>query len=200
MSVFLLGSNGAKPQAAFGGGPSDSEALGYKNWLLAAGHSIPLMWIFLFKAQDLLDHPIGHDEACELKGVRIPCVETKVASARLRDRGRTISAWFCPDGLDYHIDMFCAWLDTLPYAHVSLDWYEFMAEEGVTMEYLEDLLTCIEMENAEAIPMLIRISHIDPHVRFITLQDASTGDFNEAEKDNFFCLMGDGDNHTPPWA
>lgn len=202
MSVFLLGSNNAKPQAAFGDGPSDSEALDYENWLLAAGHAIPLMWMFLFKTVDLLDHPINQDEEdAPEETIKIPCVETKIAAARLQERRQIINKWFgAHDGLDYHIDMFSTWLNSLPYAYLSLDWYELMVEEGLSMKYFEDLLAAIEADNPEAIPTLISVSTINPKIRFITLEDADAGNFNEAEKHNFFFLMGDGDHHVPPWS
>lgn len=202
MSVYLLGSNNAKPQAAFGDGPSDSEEMEFENSLLAAGHAIPLMWMFLFKVPDLLDHPINQAEENSLdENIKIPCIETRTAATRLQEQKPLINKWFGNNGaLDYHIDMFSTWLESLPYRYLSLDWYELMVEEGLTMTYFVELLAAVDAADQKAVSILVNLSTIDPAIRFITLEDADAGNLDEAEQHNFFYLMGDGDHHVPPWS
>jgi hypothetical protein len=199
-AAYLLGSNTAQPQAAFGDGPSDNEEFEFKNWLLATRWAIPLMWPFLFSAKDLLDHPINEDENGPSERVKIPCCETLTAAARLEGRKELINAWFGGKGkLDYHVDLFAGWLRSLPYKFITLDWYELMQAEGKPMVYYAGILAAIDRQDRVTVAMLIRESTIDPDVPFITLDDAESGAYDEAMERNFFHLMGAGYRHMPPW-
>lgn len=46
---------------------------------------------------------------------------------------------------------------------------------------------------------LLKTSTVALARRFITLEEAQ-GDFIKEEMRNFFLLLGDGYNHTPPWC
>jgi hypothetical protein len=204
MSTFLIASNNARPQAAFGDGPSDSKELKFANHLLAAGYAIPLMWLFLFSKEDLMEHPINKEEDRRPEQrIQIPCCGMLTAAARLESRLPLINDWFGSKGkLDYHVTMFAEWLRSLPYKYVTLEWAElnFMDEETFTLDYFTGILDSIETADRDIIPELVALSTINPEVPFITLDDARNGGFDEAKKHNFFFLMGDGEYHTPPWS
>ncbi len=202
MSVHLLGSNHVRPQAAVGDGPSESEEFDFENWLLAAGHAIPLMWLFLYSKEDLVEHPVNldQDQPPDEK-VLIPCTGISNAASRLANRTSLINEWFGANGsLQYHVDLFCKWLNGLPYQYLSLDWLELMEEEGLSMADFEELLAAIDAGDSRVVAKLVELSTIHPETRFITLAEAQEGNYTKDEMHNFFYLMGDGDHHRPPWS
>lgn len=202
MSIHFLGSSTARPIAAFADPTSESEDCNFENWLLGAGHAIPLFWIAVFSEADLLEHPSNRNKEYSLPyPIQIPCVEASTAAARLRSRAALLNRWFASGTeLDYHINLFASWLEQLPYKYVSLDWYELIAEEGTEMSYFRRLLHALDTEDESVAADLVRISTINPKVRYITLEVAATGEYSDAEMHNFFFLLGDGDHHRPPWS
>jgi hypothetical protein len=202
-AAYLLGSNNARPQAAFGEGPSDSEEFDFENWLLAASWRVPLMWFFLFSEKDLLDHPINAGEDAPSEPVKIPCCEMLAAAERLEGRKALINEWFgAKSKLDYHVDMFAGWLRSLPYKFITLDWYELIQAKGTPMARYSGILAAIDRRDRvmiAPIPALLAESDIDPNVPFMTLEDAECGVYSDEMQSNFFCLMGAGHNHQPAW-
>jgi hypothetical protein len=200
ISAYLLASNTSKPITAFGGDSGESEQLDFQNWLLAAGYSIPLFWFFLFRPEDLMEYPAdGLEDDYPHPALKIPCTRCKTAAGNLRKRLPLLDKWFGSKGsLEYHVDLFSNWLDTLPYEYVTLDWYELAAEHPCS--YYEDCIRSIDEEDDSIRPRLIEASAIIPSERFITLEEAEAGRFTDKEKHNFFFLLGDGDQHTPPWS
>jgi hypothetical protein len=200
ISAFLIASNSSKPITAFAGEDGESEQLDFENWLLAAGYSIPLLWFFLFRPQDLMDYPADLEEDGDPHPqLKIPCTPCKAAAENLRKRLPLLNKWFGAKGsLEYHVNLFSNWLDTLPYEYVTLEWYELAAEQPDS--YYEDCIRSIEREDDAIRSRLIEASSIIPAERFITLEEAEAGRFTEKQKHNFFFLLGDGDHHTPPWS
>jgi hypothetical protein len=203
MSIHFLASNAARPMAAFAEPSSESEEAGFDNWLLGAGHAIPLLWLFVFSESDLLEHPANSDPEYSLEQpIQIPCTTVQSAVTRLRARTDLLNAWFgSKSSLEYHVALFTHWLESLSYTYISLDWYELISEEGPhMMSLLRGLLRGIDNKDPACVADLLDISSLDPSVSFITLEDAAKGEFSEAEMHNFFFLLGDGDHHTPPWS
>ncbi|MGI1677610.1 MAG: hypothetical protein K6L75_02680 [Cellvibrionaceae bacterium] len=202
MSVHLIGSNKLEP--AFGSESGESESLDFENWLLAAGNAIPLFWFFIFKSSDLKFHPINHDE--EEAGsweapLNIPSTESKLAAKNLKENLPLLDEWFGEKGsLQYHVELFSNWLESIPYKYVTLDWYEPLAEGEEESVFYEECITRIENKDISIRSKLIEESTIDPSVRFITLDEAKEGKFTSEEQHNFFFLLGDGDYHQPPWS
>jgi hypothetical protein len=112
-----------------------------------------------------------------------------------------LNQWFASgEALDYHVDLFATWLEELPYKYVSVDWYELIAEEGTEMSHFRRLLRAFDTQDKSVVGDLLRVSTIDPTVRYITLEIAASGEYTEEEMHNFFFLLGDGDHHRPPWS
>jgi hypothetical protein len=202
MSIHFLASTNVVPQVAFGGDQSDSEQFDFENWLLGAGYAIPLFWLFIFSEQDLIDHPINTDPDEALsEPIQIPSTRAKIAAKRLRERVDLLNRWFGSlSPLNYHVNLFADWLDSLSYEYVSVDWCELIAESGTPNAHFRSLLKRIDAEDSSVIRDLIEISSIDTSVRFITLEEAALGKYTEEELHNFFFLLGDGDHHRPPWS
>jgi len=200
MSIYFLASTDIHPEFAYGEAPSESHDHDFENWLLSAGGAIPLFWLFIFSEGDLVDHPENEDKSGS-DPTQVPCSTIEDAARRLRARTPLLNRWLgAKNPVDYHVNLFANWLDSLDYNYITVDWSEFMCEEGIPASYFRDLLHRIDIEDDNVVPELLKISTVTLAHRFITLEEAAQGNFTEEEMRNFFFLLGDGYNHTPPWC
>lgn len=162
---------------------------------------IPLLWLLLFAPEDMRTETLSddHGRAWTLSAPCAPCAD---ALARLQARRAFANRLFADNGgLDWHIDAFAAYLNSLPpQTHLSLDILElqYLAHDFERLpRQLAGVAAQLAAQDAAVKNGLLALSTVLADRRFLPGSEACRAEAED--RWNLYRLLGDA-THPAPWV
>lgn len=160
----------------------------------------PLMWFFLFEDQDLKT-TILTDEAFLEHPLLAPIALREDVIKRLEDKADFIDGLFAENGgLKHHRELYIDFLKKCEGKYCTIDFYEVLWDDP--KEFHEEVITCLKkmrLLDPSVIEELMNFTAIDFDRKFITLEDADAGNYEEEDCENYFHIMGASYMRDVPW-
>lgn len=132
-----------------------------------------------------------------------PIVSRTAGVERLLSQRAFLNDLFRDNGsLDHHIDMFSEYIKSVDgeYATIELQEISWLYEDGEFQPLLRGCLKDLADQSSKAKDAHITLSTVIDGRRFLTLQDAEDGNYEEEDMWNYFRIMGEPYIREVPWA
>ena len=163
-----------------------------ENWVLCSAGCVPLLWLALFEEIDLVTETFRSDQGPVV--ATAPLATRGQAVARLAQRRSLLNSLFEEEGgLDHHLGLFSSYLSSLRGAYVTMEVEEIacLHPDGEFDALLRNCLIGLSTGIPLVKDALVTLSTVIPDRRFITLEDARKGVYEQEDMWNYFRIMGE---------
>jgi len=171
-----------------------------QDTVLLAAEYIPILWIVMFKEEDLQTETFRLDNFTYTLTAPVACKQKILQT--LAQRQKIIKKYFKTNGnTDQYFKLFNEHINKFEHKYFSIE-LEAIASlypKNQFQKLLQNTLKLLDQNNDKAKQNLIKLSEILPEHKFITLEQVDSGIFSDEEQLNFFRILGESLDESAPW-